>query len=97
MPQINGSETYSLYDASGTRVDGATVAMASTGGQSLQRTKPCSGANKAASWSRVASSSGTPGSGAPVPCGKGAYIGEFSDALGTNNFVYEFVEIQSDN
>ena len=97
MPQINGSETYTLYSASGSKVDGATVAMGSSGGQSLQRTKPCTGANKAGAWSRVASTSATPGSGAPAPCGKGAYIGEFSDALGTGNFIFEFVEIQSDN
>jgi hypothetical protein len=97
MPQINGSETYSLYNAAGTKVDGTTVAMSAAGGESLQRTKPCSGANKATSWSRVASASATPGSGAPAPCGKGAYIGEFSDALGTGSFAFEFVEIQSDN
>ncbi|MFA6957932.1 MAG: Ig-like domain-containing protein [Thermoanaerobaculia bacterium] len=97
MPQINGGETFTLYNAAGTKVDGATVAMATAGGESLQRTKPCGGANKATSWSRVASSAATPGTGAPAACGKGAYIGEFSDALGTGNFAYEFVEIQSDN
>lgn len=29
-------------------------------------------------------------------CGKGIYIGEFSDANGTGNFVYEFLELQND-
>ena len=96
MPQINGSESYTLYNAGGTKIDGATVAMASAGGESLQRTNGCGGANKASSWSRVASSAGTPGSGAPAPCNKGVYISEFSDALGTSNYVYEFVELHND-
>ena len=39
----------------------------------------------------------TPGSGATgTGCGKGPVINEFSDALGTNNYVYEFVEIYND-
>ena len=96
MPQINGSETYDLRNASNTRVDGLTVAMASAGGESLKRTNGCGNANKASSWSRTASSTGNPGAGAPAPCGKGAFISEFSDALGTGNFIYEFVEIAND-
>lgn len=96
MPQINGSESYSLYNGGGTRVDGATVAMASAGGESLQRIKPCTGANKAAAWSRLSASSGSPGRGAPAPCGKGVFISEFSDALGMSNYVYEFVELHND-
>lgn len=96
MPQINGSESYTLYNAAGTKVDGATVAMASSGGQSLQRVNGCGNANKASSWNRVASSSATPGSGAPAACGKGAYISEFSDALGTGNYIYEFIELYND-
>ena len=47
MPQINGSESYTLYNAAGTKIDGATVAMASAGGESLQRTNGCGTANKA--------------------------------------------------
>ena len=96
MPQINGSETYTLFNAAGTKVDGATVAMSSSAGQSLQRTKPCQNANKSASWSRVSASSATPGSGAPAPCGKGVFISEFSDAIGTGSYVYEFVELGND-
>lgn len=96
MPQINGSETYTLRNASSTVLDGATVAMASAGGESLKRLNGCGAANLAASWSRVASSTGNPGTGAPAACNKGVYISEFSDALGTNNFVYEFVELYND-
>jgi hypothetical protein len=96
MPQINGSETYDLRNASNTRVDGLTVAMASGAGESLRRTNGCGNPNNAGSWTRAASSTGNPGSGAPAPCNKGAFISEFSDALGTGNFIYEFVEIAND-
>jgi hypothetical protein len=96
MPQINGSETYDLRNAANTRVDGLTVAMASAGGESLKRTNGCGNPNNSGSWSRLASSTGNPGSGAPAPCSKGAFISEFSDALGTGNFIYEFVEIHND-
>ena len=96
MPQINGSETYDLRNAANTRVDGLTVAMAAAGGESLRRINGCGGANKAGSWTRAASSTANPGSGAPAPCNKGVFVSEFSDALGTGNFIYEFVEIAND-
>jgi hypothetical protein len=44
----------------------------------------------------VAASSATPGSGAGAGCAKGVVINEFSDALGTNNFIYEFIELHND-
>jgi len=37
MPQINGSETYTLFNAAGSAVEGATVAMDTSGGSSFQR------------------------------------------------------------
>ena len=96
MPQINGDEQYNLYNAAGTRIDGQTIGMAASAGEALQRIRPCSGANKASSWSRAASTAATPGSGAVAPCGKGVYIAEFSDATGTGNFIYEYVELYND-
>jgi hypothetical protein len=96
MPQMNGSETYTLRNASSTTIDGATVAMASAGGESLRRTNGCGAANSASSWTRAASTTGNPGSGAPAPCNKGVFISEFSDALGTGSYVYEFVELSND-
>lgn len=95
MPQINGSESYSIYNGS-QRADGATIAMASAGGESIQRTKPCTAASKATAWKRGSASGATPGSGAPASCGKGVYISEFSDAVGTGAYVYEFVELHND-
>ncbi|HEX7808593.1 MAG TPA: hypothetical protein VF608_07710, partial [Thermoanaerobaculia bacterium] len=77
-------------------IDGATVAMATAGGESLRRTNGCAAANLSTSWTRAASSTGNPGTGAPAPCNKGVFISEFSDALGTGNFIYEFVELSND-
>lgn len=96
MPQINGSENYDLRNASNTRVDGLTVSMASAGGESLKRLNGCGSPSSASSWSRTASSTGNPGAGGPAPCNKGVFINEFSDALGTGNYIYEFVELYND-
>jgi len=95
MPQINGSETYTLKNGA-TTIDGITVAMASAGGESLKRLSGCSAPGTASSWTRTASSTGNPGAGGPATCNKGVFINEFSDALGTGNFVYEFVELYND-
>jgi hypothetical protein len=97
LPLINGSEDYTLANASGTTIDGPTIAMASAAGNTDQRKDPCLAANLSTSWTVSAASSATPGSGAGAGCAKGVVINEFSDALGTNNFVYEFVELHNDN
>lgn len=96
MPQVNGDENYTLYNAAGTKLDGRTISMASAGGESIRRLNGCGSSSKASSWTRGASSTGNPGSGAPAPCNKGVYLSEFSDALGTGNFVYEFIELHND-
>ncbi len=96
MPVINGSETYALNNASGTLIDGTTIAMPSAAGSTVQRKDPCLAAGTSTSWTTTASSNGTPGSGAGTGCAKGVVINEFSDALGTNNFVYEFIELHND-
>ena len=96
MPQINGDENYTLSNASGNKLDGRTINMAASGGQSIRRLNGCGSPSKASSWTRAASSTGNPGAGAPAPCNKGVYISEFSDALGTGNFIYEFIELHND-
>lgn len=96
MPVINGSETYTLKNASGTVIDGATVAMPSAAAKTLQRINPCTAANVASNWSTLATSSATPGSGAGAGCAKGLVINEFADATGSGNFVYEFLELHWD-
>ncbi len=97
MPVINGSETYDLYNASSTLIDGRTIAMGSSGGSSIKRKDPCLAANLASSWTVTASTTGTPGTGAAAGCARGVVINEFSDATGTNNYVYEFIELHNDN
>jgi beta-lactamase superfamily II metal-dependent hydrolase len=96
FPVINGSENYTLYNAAGALVDGTTISMSSSAGQSIQRKDPCLPAGTTSSWNVLASSLGTPGSGAAAGCGKGVVINEFSDALGTGNYIYEFVELHND-
>ena len=96
FPVINGSENYTLKNASGTTVDGTTISMAAGAGQSIQRKDPCLAAGVSSSWNILASTAGTPGSGAGAGCAKGVVINEFSDATGTGNFVFEFVELHYD-
>jgi hypothetical protein len=95
-PNINGSETFALRDASGAVVDGPTIGMSAAGGQALERAAGLP-AGDAASWTARTStpvSNATPGMGqgvASVP--PGVYVSEFSDADGSGNYVYEFVEV----
>ena len=95
MPQINGSETYTLRNSSGTVIEGATVAMDTSAGFDFQRAT-CGAIGTLSSWSHVTWSSATPGTGGLATCNRGAFINEFSDALGTGNYVYEFIEIFND-
>ncbi len=96
MPVINGSETYDLYNASGTKIDGRTIAMGSSAGSTLQRKDPCLAANLSTSWTTTAASTATPGTGAAAGCAKGVVINELADAVGTGNFIYEFIELHND-
>ena len=96
MPVINGSETYDLYNAASALIDGRTIAMASSAGNSVQRKDPCLSPTASSNWNVFASTSGTPGTGAAAGCAKGVVINEFSDALGTGNFIYEFIELHND-
>jgi hypothetical protein len=93
---INGSENFTLRNAAGTLVDGATIGQSASAGLSIQRRDPCLAANQTASWSVLASTSGAPGTGAGAGCARGVVINEFSDAAGSGNFVYEFVELHYD-
>jgi beta-lactamase superfamily II metal-dependent hydrolase len=95
MPQINGSETYTLRNASGTIIEGTTVAMDTSAGYDFQRAT-CGAIGTLSSWTHVAAGSATPGTGGLNGCGRGAFINEFSDAIGTGNYVYEFIEIYND-
>lgn len=96
FPQINGSENYTLKSSSGTVIDGPTISTASGANQSLRRNDPCLAAGTTSSWTIGLTTTGNPGSGAGAGCVKGMVINEFSDAAGTNNFIYEFIELHND-
>jgi len=96
FPQINGSENYTLKNANGTVIDGPTISEASGANQDLQRKDPCTAANIASNWTVSVTTAATPGSGAGAGCAKGVVINEFSDAAGSGNFIYEFVELHND-
>jgi len=96
MPQINGSETYTLTNASNTTIDGPTVGMDSAAGFDFERAT-CGAVGTLSSWAHRTWSSATPGTGGLGTCAKGVFINEFSDALGTGNYVYEYIELYKDN
>jgi len=96
FPQINGSENYTLKNTAGTVIDGPTISMASGANQDLQRKDPCLAAGTASNWNVLATTSANPGSGAGAGCAKGVVINEFSDAAGSGNFIYEFLELHND-
>jgi hypothetical protein len=96
FPQINGSENYTLKNGSGTTIDGPTISTASGANQSLRRIDPCTGAGITSNWNVGATTLANPGSGAGPGCAKGVVINEFSDAAGSGNFIYEFVELHND-
>lgn len=91
-PVINGSETFTLKNASGVDVDGPTIVLPSTS-QSVRRIDPCLPSGSPGSWAAGALATATPGTGAGAGCGTGLVINEFSDA---SNYFYEFVELYYD-
>ncbi len=92
FPQINGGESYELYDASNALVDGPTVSMASTH-QAYQRTAPGNPAGSSSSWNVVSEAAADPGLGAGAGSGAGVRINEFADAA---DFTKEYVELYYD-
>ena len=95
MPQLNGGETYTLKDASSVTVDGPTYAHDASSGDTLERST-CGASGTAGTWTKLAASSATPGSNGKSGCSLGIFINENSDALGTGNYIYEFIELYND-
>ena len=96
LPLINGSENYTLKNAGGTTIDGPTISQPSAALKSIKRVDPCLPAGQASSWTVLDAATGNPGSGAAAGCAAGVRINEFSDANGSGNFIYEFVELHFD-
>jgi hypothetical protein len=95
-PRINGDESYRLVDPEAITVDGATPPLGS--GTGIQRISGALPASAVESWTTVAADPGeaTPGTAAREPGSGRVFISEVSDASGSGNFVYEFVEITVD-
>ena len=91
FPVINGSENYTLVNAVGDTADGPTISMSS--GYSIQRVSPLDPASSPSSWDVVPDSLATPGSGANTANSHKIVINEASDASGSGNYIYEFVEL----
>jgi len=95
LPQINGSESYQLFDDSSTSIDGQTIALVS--GQSVKRLAADADAGLEASWVREDETTASPGTAATTAADVGPVISEFSDAPGGGNQEYQFVEIFCDS
>jgi hypothetical protein len=94
-PRINGDESFVLNDSAGQVVDGPTPIIFE--GENMQRVKGSLPAGEIGSW--TFDSTGTvfsPGTAPTDPESDAIFISEISDALGSNNFVFEFVEIAVD-
>ncbi len=88
FPAVNGEETYTLRDPGGSAVDGPTPPLQS--GDVLHRTDLSGGL----SWTLMAEGNADPGLGL-MEGASGVYLTEASDATGTGNFIYEYVELQA--
>ncbi len=91
LPQINGGESFELYDDHGVKRDGATITISS--GNAYQRVTPASPAGTAGSWTVVAQASANPGSGAGAGSAAGVVLDELADA---SDYTKEFVELYYD-
>ena len=86
--------TYAIGNG-GAQIDGPTIETSTP--TNYQRNVPVGAAGDAASWALSPEADATPGSGQTVGAGDaGLYISEISDATGTGNFIYEFIELYYD-
>jgi hypothetical protein len=92
-PTINGNETYTLINSAGAVRDGTTPPGLNPNNSSIQRRSAQSNATLAASWIVASSTAATPGGGGGGNGTGGVIINEYSDATGSGNFIYEFVEL----
>lgn len=97
FPTINGNETYELLDSFGSAVDGPSAPLAVLG--NMQRVDPGEPASLEPSWASSIDpdTDATPGAGqVDSALFSGIYISEVSDAVGSGNYVFEFIELYHD-
>ena len=92
---INGDETFELYDDNGIIVDGQT-GQPMIAYHTIQRLHTTYDPTQLDTWSVNSDSFATPGSGAVGDGTAGLIINEYSDASGTGNWRYEYVELYYD-
>jgi hypothetical protein len=92
FPQINGDETFEIYDASNTKQDGPTIAMSTTH-RAYQRVNPGDPPGVSGSWSVVGESLAHPGQGAGSGSASGVRINEMADAA---DYTKEFIALYYD-
>lgn len=95
LPQLNGDELYWLADPGNTILDGPTPIPMGVG-KSISRVATGEPSTLALSWQETSETNATPGSGAILSGTGGLVLTEISDASGTGNYIYEFVEIVYD-
>lgn len=91
LPKINGDETFSLHDSTGTLLDSTPVPQPPDGEVCIQRDS-----TNVDTWTVVASSMSDPGVYTHGGYNCGLKITEFTDTSGTGNYIYEFVELYND-
>jgi hypothetical protein len=90
------AKTFTFTAADNTVIDGPSVL--SQVGKSVQRRVPVGPSNVDGEWIVGEDEPGaaTPGGGQVLGGSAGCYVSEISDASGTGNFIYEFVEVHCD-
>ncbi len=92
FPVINGGETFTLVNDTGDTLDGPTVTLQAY--HTYRRVSTEGPASDPAAWLVLPDSQANPGTVDLPDSGPGGlFITEFSDASGSGNYVYEFVEM----
>ncbi|MCB1070187.1 MAG: endonuclease/exonuclease/phosphatase family protein [Kiritimatiellae bacterium] len=95
LPQLNGDEVFWLAGPDNTILDGPTPIPMGVG-KAIVRGATGEPSTLALSWQETSETNATPGSGAVLSGTGGLVLTEISDASGTGNYIYEFVEIVYD-
>ena len=95
FPSINGDETFELQDNNSNVLDGPT-GLPMDSYNTVQRLHSTYDPTLPESWSISSDIYATPGSGAFGDETAGLIINEYSDASGTGNWRYEFIELYYD-
>jgi len=95
FPSINGDETFELRDENNTIVDGPTGQPMVTY-HTIERINTTADPTNPNSWNISADIYATPGQGAVGDGSAGLIINEYSDASGTGNWRFEFIELYYD-